>query len=43
MELRSDAIKKGWLGHLIEVFFKADGLTDEELERPLVAVVFSPK
>ncbi len=39
MELRSDAIKKGLARAPHRSLLKADGLTDEELERPLVAVV----
>lgn len=41
MELRSDAIKKGLARAPHRSLLKADGLTDEELERPLVAVVSS--
>ena len=39
MELRSDAVKKGLARAPHRSLLKADGLTDEELERPLVAVV----
>lgn len=39
MELRSDAIKKGLARAPHRSLLKADGLTDEELERPLVAVI----
>ena len=39
MQLRSDAIKKGLARAPHRSLLKADGLTDEELERPLVAVV----
>ena len=39
MHLRSDAIKKGLARAPHRSLLKADGLTDEELERPLVAVV----
>ncbi|WP_428379118.1 dihydroxy-acid dehydratase [Olsenella sp. Marseille-QA0557] len=39
MELRSDAIKKGLARAPHRSLLKADGLTDEELKRPLVAVV----
>ncbi len=41
MELRSDAIKRGLARAPHRSLLKADGLTDEELERPLVAVVSS--
>lgn len=37
--MRSDAIKKGLARAPHRSLLKADGLTDEELERPLVAVV----
>ena len=33
--------KKGSLVHLNRSLLKADGLTDEELERPLIAVISS--
>lgn len=39
MQLRSDAIKKGLARAPHRSLLKADGLTDEELNRPLVAVV----
>lgn len=39
MKLRSDAVKKGLARAPHRSLLKADGLTDEELERPLVAVV----
>lgn len=39
MQLRSDAVKKGLARAPHRSLLKADGLTDEELERPLVAVV----
>lgn len=39
MQLRSDAIKKGLARAPHRSLLKADGLTDEELERPLVAVI----
>ena len=39
MQLRSDAIKKGLARAPHRSLLKADGLTDEELDRPLVAVV----
>ena len=39
MELRSDVVKKGLARAPHRSLLKADGLTDEELERPLVAVV----
>lgn len=39
MELRSDAIKRGLVRAPHRSLLKADGLTDEELDRPLVAVV----
>ncbi len=39
MELRSDAVKKGLARAPHRSLLKADGLTDEELSRPLVAVV----
>ena len=38
MQLRSDAIKKGVARAPHRSLLKADGLTDEEMERPLVAV-----
>ena len=41
MQLRSDAIKKGLARAPHRSLLKADGLTDEELERPLIAVVSS--
>ena len=41
MQLRSDAIKRGLARAPHRSLLKADGLTDEELERPLVAVVSS--
>lgn len=41
MELRSDAVKKGLARAPHRSLLKADGLTDEELERPLVAVFSS--
>ena len=37
MKLRSDAVKKGLARAPHRSLLKADGLTDEELERPLVA------
>lgn len=39
MQLRSDAVKKGLARAPHRSLLKADGLTDEELGRPLVAVV----
>lgn len=39
MQLRSDAIKRGLARAPHRSLLKADGLTDEELERPLVAVI----
>ena len=39
MQLRSDAVKKGLARAPHRSLLKADGLTDEELARPLVAVV----
>lgn len=39
MQLRSDAVKKGLARAPHRSLLKADGLTDEELDRPLVAVV----
>ena len=39
MELRSDAIKRGLARAPHRSLLKADGLTDEELDRPLVAVI----
>ena len=39
MELRSDMIKRGLARAPHRSLLKADGLTDEELDRPLVAVV----
>ena len=39
MELRSEAIKRGLARAPHRSLLKADGLTDEELDRPLVAVV----
>ena len=39
MQLRSDAIKKGVARAPHRSLLKADGLTDEELERPLIAVI----
>ena len=41
MQLRSDAIKRGLARAPHRSLLKADGLTDEELDRPLVAVVSS--
>ena len=41
MQLRSDAVKKGLARAPHRSLLKADGLTDEELERPLIAVVSS--
>lgn len=41
MQLRSDAIKKGEARAPHRSLLKADGLTDEELERPLIAVISS--
>lgn len=41
MQMRSDSIKKGLARAPHRSLLKADGLTDEELERPLVAVVSS--
>ena len=38
MQLRSDAIKKGLARAPHRSLLKADGLTDEEMERPLVAI-----
>ena len=38
-QLRSDAVKKGLARAPHRSLLKADGLTDEELERPLVAVI----
>ena len=39
MQLRSDAIKRGLARAPHRSLLKADGLTDEEMDRPLVAVV----
>ena len=39
MQLRSDSIKKGLARAPHRSLLKADGLTDEELDRPLVAVI----
>ena len=39
MQLRSDAVKKGLARAPHRSLLKADGLTDEELDRPLVAVI----
>ena len=39
MQLRSDAVKKGLARAPHRGLLKADGLTDEELDRPLVAVI----
>ena len=39
--MRSDAIKKGLARAPHRSLLKADGLTDEELERPLIAVISS--
>ena len=39
MQLRSDAIKRGLARAPHRSLLKADGLTDEELDRPLVAVI----
>ena len=39
MQLRSDSVKKGLARAPHRSLLKADGLTDEELDRPLVAVV----
>ena len=39
MQLRSDAIKRGLTRAPHRSLLKADGLTDEEMDRPLVAVV----
>ena len=41
MQLRSDAVTKGLARAPHRSLLKADGLTDEELERPLIAVVSS--
>ncbi len=41
MQMRSDSIKKGLARAPHRSLLKADGLTDEELEQPLVAVVSS--
>lgn len=41
MSMRSDQIKKGLARAPHRSLLKADGLTDEELERPLVAVISS--
>lgn len=41
MHMRSDSIKKGLARAPHRSLLKADGFTDEELERPLVAVVSS--
>lgn len=41
MHVRSDAIKRGLARAPHRSLLKADGLTDEELDRPLVAVVSS--
>ena len=41
MQLRSDAVKKGLARAPHRSLLKADGLTDEELDRPFVAVVSS--
>ena len=38
MQLRSDAVKKGLARAPHRSLLKADGLTDEEMERPLVAI-----
>lgn len=39
--MRSDQIKKGLARAPHRSLLKADGLTDEELERPLVAIISS--
>ena len=39
--MRSDAIKKGLARAPHRSLLKADGLTDEEIERPLIAVISS--
>ncbi|HIT51277.1 MAG TPA: dihydroxy-acid dehydratase [Candidatus Aveggerthella excrementigallinarum] len=41
MQLRSDAVKRGVARAPHRSLLKADGVTDEELERPLVAVINS--
>ncbi|MBQ9690610.1 MAG: dihydroxy-acid dehydratase [Eggerthellaceae bacterium] len=41
MQLRSDAIKKGLARAPHRSLLKADGLTNEELDRPLIAIVSS--
>ena len=41
MQMRSDSIKKGLARAPHRSLLKADGLTDEELDRPLVAVISS--
>lgn len=41
MQLRSDSIKKGLARAPHRSLLKADGFTDEELDRPLVAVISS--
>ena len=41
MSLRSDAVRVGVPRAPHRSLFKADGLTDEELKRPLIAVVNS--
>ena len=41
MQMRSDSIKKGLARAPHRSLLKADGLTDEELERPLVSVISS--
>ncbi len=41
MQLRSDGIKKGLARAPHRSLLKADGLTDEELDRPLVAIISS--
>ena len=41
MQLRSDAVKRGVARAPHRSLLKADGVTDEELGRPLVAVINS--
>ncbi len=41
MNYRSDAVKKGVARAPHRSLLKADGITDEELKRPLIAVVNS--
>jgi dihydroxy-acid dehydratase len=41
MQLRSDGVKKGLARAPHRSLLKADGLTDEELDRPLIAIISS--